>query len=175
MSDKQFSPLQQPEHDVEDDSMQLKRDRLGAEPEVQEENEHLNYVDRLLRSAPMLSAPLGFAERVIARLKADPPRVIRYEEGTGIVLGLGAVAFIFLPILMTLTIILGLGLINEDFREETWDTVGDVLSEVADAIATSPVLTAFVIVVVLLFLGASGYFMWFWRSLIRTARRLRTE
>jgi hypothetical protein len=173
MSDKQFSPLQQPEHEAEDDSMQLKRDRLGAE--VQEENEHLSYVDRLLRSAPMLSAPLGFAERVIARLKADPPRVIRYEEGTGIVLGLGAAAFIFLPILMTVAIVLGLGVVNEDFRETTWETAGEVLTSIADAIAASPVLTAGLIIMLMLFLGASGYFMWFWRGLIRTARRLRTE
>ncbi len=175
MSDKQFSPLQQPEHDTEDDSMQLKRDRLGVEHEAHEESDHLSYVDRLLRSAPMLSAPLGFAERVIARLKAEPPRIVRYEEGTGIVLGLGAAAFIFLPILMTVAVILGLGLINEDFREATWETAGDFANGVVDAIATSPVLTAGMIIVLMLFLGASGYFMWFWRGLIRTARRLRSE
>lgn len=175
MSDKQFSPLQQPEHDAEDDSMQLKRDRLGVEPEAHEESDHLSYVDRLLRSAPMLSAPLGFAERVIARLKAEPPRVIRYEEGTGLVLGLGAVAFIFLPILMTVAVILGLGLIDEEFRESTWDTAGEVANSVVDAIAASPFLTGAMVIVLMLFLGASGYFMWFWRGLIRTARRLRNE
>src|SRR6188768_4257251 len=100
MSNRQFS-TSDPQQEPADDSMQLKRDRLGVEDSVAEsqtDEKRLHYVDRLLKSAPVLSAPRGFADRVMNRLKGATPHTPDYEQGTGIMVGLGAGSLFYLPI-----------------------------------------------------------------------------
>lgn len=182
MTQRDFVPEEKPQSDVEDDSMQLKRDRLGvsddvADEQVAAEDARLSYVDRLLHSAPLLRAPIGFAERVIARLKAQTPRPPRYEEGTGIAVGLGVAALITIPVLGTLASVLVISLFDADMRDAVWDLFSGSADSLWDWItklpSDLPALFAVLVVFVVIELFFWVYVVWFWRGLVRSAKDLR--
>lgn len=188
----QFEPSPQAEEENEsrlradaEDSMQLKRERLGMTDDVVAQQQtpaaedtvddaRLSYVDRLLKSAPMLKAPLGLADRVITRLKEETPLPPGYDSGIGVAAGLGVAALITLPIMATLAVVLVRSVLYEDVRRQTWQTfsgfVGDAWAWLIDLPPVFLVVLAIVAVIYLLF---SGYLVWFWRGLIRTARSLK--
>lgn len=51
-------------------------------------SERLQYVEDLLRHAPLLSVPVGFAERVVAALRGKDTDDPDYRDAVGLVLGL---------------------------------------------------------------------------------------
>lgn len=185
MSRLEFSPQEDPQQQSDpDDSMQVKRSRLGVEDEVaeaqvdSEAHEHrLAYVDRLLKTAPIFKAPLGFADRVISRLKAQTPLPPRYEEGTGIVVGLSVAALISIPVFATVIYILLRGVFDSRIRNDVWDGLTDIIGSVWQGLVSLPTdyPVLFVILVTLLTINLifSGYVVWFWRGLLRSAKKLR--
>lgn len=176
MSRLQYEPQDQNQPEP-DDSMQLKRDRLGvsedAAQSTQPEEKRLQYVDRLLKSAPMLAAPLGLADRVIARLKGSTPRTPNYSDGAGIMVGLSAASFIAIPILATIVFLLARSFFDEEVRTDVLDSMGNALSWVVGLPAEYPFISTLLLIALLLFLAMSGYLVWFWRGLVRSAKKLR--
>jgi hypothetical protein len=175
MSNRQFS-TPDPQQEPVDDSMQLKRDRLGVDDSVAEsqvDEKRLHYVDRLLKSAPMVSAPRGFAERVMNRLKGSTPHSPDYEQGTGIVVGLGAGSLVYLPLLATAVYILVRSILDSAFRSRVWDIAGNIVAWIVAIPTDYPFIFAAVIIAVVIALIMSGYLVWFWRGLIRSTRHWR--
>lgn len=170
----ELEPEDSAQEELLDDSMQLKRSRLGVEDDVASQNisdeSRMRYVDRLMHSAPMLSAPLGFAERVVSRLKELTPRPPQYDEGLGIAIGLLASVVIVIPALAFAMFVL----IRFILEESTRTAVGDALLALADFVV-QPFVLGIIGILVFLYLLLSGYIVWFWRGVIRSAKKLRED
>lgn len=170
----EFEPDDANQAEVQDDSMQLKRSRLGVEDDVASQNisdeSRMRYVDRLMQSAPVLSAPLGFAERVVARLKELTPSPPQYDEGLGIAIGLLASILIVVPTLGVALFGLFRFILDEGVRNDVWDagvTLADWL--------THPFVLGILGILLVMYLILSGYIVWFWRGVIRSAKKLRED
>lgn len=169
-----YEPEESNQEEQVDDSMQLKRNRLAVGDDVASENisdeSRMRYVDRLMQSAPSLSAPLGFAERVVARLKELTPRPPQYDEGLGIAIGLFSSVIIVIPALtLALYVILRL-----TFDEAARNTVWDGLVSITEW-TFHPVVLALIGIILFLYLMLSGYFVWFWRGVLRSAKKFRED
>ena len=170
----EFEPDDSAQEEVLDDSMQLKRSRLGVEDDVASQNisdeSRMRYVDRLMSNAPMLSAPLGFAERVVSRLKELTPRPPQYDEGLGIAIGLLASVVIVIPALAIAIYTLIRFILEESTRTAVWDALVAV-----ESFIVQPFVLVVIGLIVFIYLVMSGYIVWFWRVVIRSAKKLRED
>jgi hypothetical protein len=174
MSQYEFQPDPERDEDEnlnaqpqEDTAADTAEQRLGIpEAATAEHAERLRYVEDLLRNAPLIAVPVGFAERVVAALRGKDSDDPDYRDAMGIVIGL------LVSILITLAV---LGL--PAFYIITAVLTGDAATVLADVTGflgmfvgwlgdlpavLLPAAVAAVIGVVLL----SGYVVWFVRGLL---------
>ena len=144
--------------------------RLGlSDQDAQISNERLRYVEELLRSAPLLSVPMGFADKVVAALRGKDTNDPDYKDGLGLILGLvvsiittiglfGVPAFLIMRVLIT----------------GDASTIVDDIRNFFDPIFGWIVDSPLVLLPVLLFAALSivmltGYFVWFMRDLMSSS------
>lgn len=144
--------------------------RLGVPEEQANDNlERLRYVEELLRSAPLIAVPMGFADRVMAALRGKDSNDPDYRDAMGIVMGL------LFSIIFTLAV---LGL--PAYYIITAVLTGDAATVLADVtgflevfvgwlaglpLVLLPAAAASVVGVVVL----SGYVLWFVRGLLSSS------
>jgi hypothetical protein len=138
--------------------------RLEMPEETVGPSDRLLYVEHLLRSAPLLAVPFGFADRVVALLKKQAHTQPSYAQATGIVLGLAIAALVTVLPLGTLIYFLVRSLFSAGPRELALRLVGNVAENVAlwaqDPSISLPL--ALLLIFALLPLSAlSGYLFWF--------------
>lgn len=141
--------------------------RLGLpDQEAQISTERLRYVEELLRSAPLLSVPMGFADRVVAALRGKDTDDPDYKDGLGLVLGLfvsllTTLAMLGLPIYFLLRVVI------TGEADQTVDDISGYFEPLFGWIADAPAVIIPAAVVSLLFsLLLTGYVIWFVRSLL---------
>ncbi|NDJ86660.1 MAG: hypothetical protein GYB66_12300 [Chloroflexi bacterium] len=90
----------------------------------------LQQVEHLLRNAPLLSVPIGFADRVIASLKGHENGHPRYEDALGIVLGLSFAALIAIAVMGTLALLIFQVLLETATITDLAEGIGDAFETV---------------------------------------------
>jgi hypothetical protein len=129
--------------------------------------ENLQRVDHLLKTAPLLAAPLGFADRVIGLLKKQVNQYPNYSEGTGIVLGLVSVAMVVIPLLGTAIFLVTQAIISQSVRGTLIREISALIETVA-AWGQNPTISLPIAILMLLailpFTALSGYLFWFFNG-----------
>lgn len=169
MSRLEFQP--DPNQDDELESA-LEEDTASQRLAMPETAERLHYVENLLRNVPLLSVPIGFADRVMAVIKRQDPDDPNYQDGMGIVLGLLMAALIAIPLFGIVAWLFIRALVSLRAQATLVDDLESVFTGVslwlaslsADGVIVVPLIVA--MVVGLMFF--SGYVIWFVRELFRS-------
>lgn len=127
-------------------------------------------VDHLLKTAPTVASPRGFADRVMALIKKQAQLYPTYSEGTGIVLGLTAAALVTIPVLGTILFLTTQAIVNQSLRIT-------LIREVSNAIETGALwlqnpsvslpIALLMVIAILPFTALSGYLFWFFNGLAK--------
>ena len=97
----------------------------------------LQRVDRMLHAAPLLDAPVGFAERVLAVISAGRvPQVDRRRGGLSVALGLGLATTLAIPLLGALLYVLGRMLFDPTALASVVDHIRTVIASAAAWLST---------------------------------------
>ena len=141
--------------------------RLGlAEDESGVNVERLRYVEDLLRKAPLISVPIGFAERVVAAIKGKDTDDPDYNDALGLVLGLLISIIITLAALGFPAYFIITAVLTGDATTviaDVTDFFGNFVGWMADLpVILLPAAAASVLGVIFL----SGYVLWFVRGLL---------
>ncbi len=174
MSRLEFQP--DPEQEPEDDAAlqaeeQAAQNRLalpGSEAAAASETAvRLQQVEELLRNAPLLSVPIGFADRVLAVIKGQDQSDPDYQDAMGIVLGLLLAALIALPLFGTLAYLIGRAIVSASARTVLVSDLEAVLSSIfvwLQGLSLGAAVLLPIALVILVALGLlSGYvFRFFW-------------
>ncbi len=150
----QPDPQEQPD---EEQQLANQRDAQAAAqrlslPETDEQNEasteRLHYIENLLRTAPLVSVSVGFADRVIAAIRGQDTDNPDYRNGLGIVLGL-MISMVFLLTVIALPAYLFLLAVLSTDTEQAVNDFGTFLSDQADVIGAfifnPPILVIFIL------------------------------
>jgi hypothetical protein len=161
----------------EQEESALNRLSMPETADVNEEESHestrrLEYIDQLLRSAPLLSVPMDFADRVVAAIKRRTGGEPDYRDATGIVLGLMMTALISIPLLGTPAYLIGRSIFSPSFRADLGDDLGNffegITSWMTNISVNSTVLLPLGVVVIIALVALSSYFVWFVKGLLNT-------
>lgn len=143
---------------------------LQTASQADESLERFHQVDHLMKNAPTVASPRGFADRVLALIKKQAQIYPKYSEGTGIVLGLTAAAMVTIPILGTILFMTTQAIINESLRGTLLREMGNIIEVVTDW-AQGPTISlpvALLMILALLpFTALSGYLFWFFNGLAK--------
>lgn len=141
----------------------------SAEEETPEARER--YVDQLLRNAPLLAVPLGFADRVMTALKKRviPPN---YQEGIGFVMALGVIACLILPLLAISVNFFVRIIIDTEERDSSARDFESAVEVLGDAIQQSPIVVIVIGVIILVGLAVlMSYLVRFVRGILVHAQK----
>jgi hypothetical protein len=142
------------------------------EGESHESTRRLEYIDQLLRNAPLLSVPMGFADRVVAAIKRRTGGEPDYRDATGIVLGLMMTALITIPLLGTPAYLIGRSIFSPSFRADLGDDLinffENLTSWMTNISVNSTILLPIGVVVIIALVALSSYFIWFVKGLLNT-------
>ena len=143
-----------------------------ADGESHEGAKGLEYIDQLLRNAPLLSVSMGFADRVVAAIKRRQGGEPDYRDATGIILGLLVTALISIPLLGTPAYLIGRSVFSSSFRASLGDDLVSFLESITswttNISVNSTVLLPISVVVVIALVALSTYFIWFVKGLLNT-------
>lgn len=138
--------------------------------EEHESTRRLEYIDQLLRNAPLLSVPMGFADRVVAAIKRRTGTEPDYRDATGIVLGLLMTALISIPLLGTPAYLIGRSIFSANFRADLGDDLANffegITSWMSNISVNSTVLLPIGLVVVIALIALSSYFVYFVKGIL---------
>lgn len=150
--------------------------RLAAPAEDVQENTQQNsdasfqQVDHLLKTAPVVASPRGFADRVLALIKKQAQIYPTYSEGTGIVLGLSAAALVTIPILGTILFLTTQAIVNQSLRVTLIHEISEAIETVAIWMQNPSIslpIALLMVVAILPFTALSGYLFWFFNGLAK--------
>jgi len=142
-----------------------------AENEAESEERRLRYIDQLLKNAPILAAPLGFADRMMDALRKQSQAHPLYRDALGIIAGLGILACLVLPLLGYLTLQVFMIILDATARDAAADDVREALDSVWTWLQDPSLNTSTIIlllIVFLMFLLLSGYLLRFFRQILTT-------
>lgn len=169
MSRLEFQPNREDENDDLLLNEELEHDaeqRLAAP-----DDRRLQQVEQLLRQAPLLSVPIGFADRVLAALKGQDKSSPDYQNGLGIVLGIFLAALIAVPLFGTPIYLIGRAITTGQGVPNAFEDVAAALASVWDWLVEIPfssgILLPFVIGTLIGFGLLSGYIFWFLKSTLK--------
>lgn len=132
----------------------------------------LEYIDQLLRNAPLLSVSMGFADRVMAAIKRRTGGEPDYRDATGIILGLLMAALISLTLLGTPAYLIGRSIFSASFRADLGNDLSNffesITSWMSNISVNSTVLLPIGVVVIIGLVALSSYFIWFVKGLLNT-------
>lgn len=144
------------DHSLSDEEMATLHARIAASDETAEQWDHLRQTDELLRTTPMVEAPVGFADRVMAMIATMPlPGFAKKNPSVGIALGLLVAGLFTIPVfsvalLIILSVITNPGAILT-FATALFHAAGYIISLITDIIGQiesratgTPVLIALV-------------------------------
>lgn len=95
------------DHELPEQELEALQAHISASEETANAWEHLQKTDRLLHETPLSAPSPGFTSRVMAAIAAMPiPEFMSRPLSLGLVLGLVAAAFLSLPLLSVLLILL---------------------------------------------------------------------
>ena len=138
-----------------------------------ESGTRLQQVEDLLRNAPLLSVPIGFADRVVAALKGQDRTHPDYQDGMGIILGLVMAILIAVPLLGSVAYFIGRAVVSAEARNTLLADIEGIftplLSWIEGLSVSGVILVPLIVALLVGFSLLSGYVFWFVRSLIRTA------
>ena len=168
-SEDDFQP--QPDEQASHHRLALPEDEAAA---AAAEANRLQYVEQLLRNAPLLSVPIGFADRVVAAIKGQDHDDPNYQDATGIVLGLLFAALIAIPLFATPVYLTGRALLNGESRTAILAELESVMSSFLlwlESLSLTPIIFIPLALAVLVgLILVSGYVLWFFRSLLKSGR-----
>lgn len=162
-------------HEPEETRLQAGQ-RLAAPAENMQDNAKqasdaaFQQVDHLLKTAPMVASPRGFADRVLALIKKQAQLYPTYSEGTGIVLGLTAAALVTIPILGTILFLTTQAIVNQSLRITLIREVSRAIETVAVWVQSPSVSLPIALlmgIAILPFTALSGYLFWFFNGLAK--------
>ncbi len=166
-------------HEPEETRLQAGQ-RLAAPAENTQENIQDNtkqasdaafqQVDHLLKTAPVVASPRGFADRVLALIKKQAQLYPTYSEGTGIVLGLTAAALVTIPILGTILFLTTQAIVNQSLRVTLIREVSRAIETVAVWVQNPSIslpIALLMVIAILPFTALSGYLFWFFNGLAK--------
>lgn len=154
--ESQPNPQEQPDdelHAAEELETQAAAQRLSL-PDNEEQqdtsNERLQYIENLLRKAPLVSVGMGFAERVMAALRRQEPDNPDYRDGVGIVLGLLISLVFVLSVIGLPTYLFLLAVLSTD-RQQAIDDTSEFLADqskiIGDFLLNPPILVVLTLAV----------------------------
>ncbi len=168
-SEEDFQP--QPEEQVSYHRLALSEDEAAA---AAAEASRLQYVEQLLRNAPLLSVPIGFADRVVAAIRGQDHDNPNYQDAIGIVLGLLFAALIAIPLFATPVYLTGRAILSGESRDTILTELESVMSSLLiwlESLSLTPVIFIPLALVILVGLVlVSGYVFWFFKTLLRSGR-----
>jgi hypothetical protein len=144
------------DHALSEEEIEALHARIAESEGATEEWDQLRKTDAFLRQTPMVEAPAGFAERVMAAIAALPlPGFARKNLSVGIALGLLVAGLFTIPVLSIVLIIILSVITNpaavQAFAMTLFSTAGYIISLTADIVtqtetraAGSPVMIALV-------------------------------
>ncbi len=168
------------DHALSDEEMAALHTRIAESDDLAERWEQLRRTDELLHKTPMVDAPNGFADRVMAAIAALPlPGFARKNPSIGIALGLLMAGLLTIPVFSVLLVIILSVITNpgaiQSFAMTLFDAAGYIISLIGDIIGQvearatgTPVLIALVTTMVPVTL-LWGWLLW---NLIGGARGL---
>ena len=126
--------LQQSLTDSEQEESALNRmampETTQTDKEEHDSARRLEYIDQLLRNAPLLSVSMGFADRVMAAIKRRTGGEPDYRDATGIILGLLMAALISLTLLGTPAYLIGRSIFSTSFRADLGDDLANFFESI---------------------------------------------
>lgn len=142
----------------------------NAEESTADLSARFQQVEDMLRHAPLLSMPIGFADRVLAAIKGQRPSDPDYQDALGIILGLFLAVLVALPLLGIPAYLIARSIISADYRDTLVSDLGSVLGTIFVGLQSSslgvlvliPVLIAMLVGFGLL----SGYLVRFLKELV---------
>ncbi|MBI5931489.1 MAG: hypothetical protein HY862_19435 [Chloroflexi bacterium] len=132
--------------------------------------ERFQQVDHLMKTAPIVASPRGFADRVIGLLKKQAQIYPNYSEGTGIILGLAAAALVIIPVLGTALFLTTQAIVNQSLRVSLIHEASHVIEAVATWVQNPSIslpIAMLMVVAMLPFTALSGYLFWFFNGLAK--------
>ena len=173
---KDFNQLEdEAVHELDETQLQAGQ-RLAALAESTQENTQqasdasFQQVDHLLKTAPTVASPRGFADRVLALIKKQAQMYPTYSEGPGIVLGLTAAAFVTIPILGTILFLAPQAIVNQSLRVTLIREISNAIETVALWLQSPTIslpIALLMVVAILPFTALSGYLFWFFNGLAK--------
>lgn len=142
-----------------------------AQNEADSEEKRLRYIDQLLKNAPILAAPLGFADRVMDALRKQSQAHPLYRDALGIIAGLGILACLVLPLLGFLSLQVFIIILDAAARDAAADDVREALNGAWTWLQDPSLNTSTIIlllIIFLMFLLLSGYLLRFFRQILTT-------
>lgn len=184
MSRLEYQPNPQQDPDPNRDSMAEQSPnaarRLSAPTPAQaadptpESSTRFHQVEEMLRKAPLLSVPIGFADRVLAAIKRQNPANPNYQDAMGIILGIFLAALLAIPLLGTPSYLIGRAIINADYRDTLIDDLGNLAERVFIGLETLSFnliwLIPILAILALLFGFLSTYLYRFIKSVLQAAQ-----
>ncbi len=146
--------------------------RLALPDDAEEDNKRFQAVENLLRNAPLLSVPIGFADRVIAALKGQNSTDPDYQDAMGIIIGLFLAALIAVPLFGTPAYLIGRALFSDAALSTLIADLETVLTTIMVWLQTVSLGPAFVILLLVSLVGVgllSGYVLRFVKGLVNAA------
>lgn len=169
MSRLEYQPNREDENEdlfLNEEQEQDTEQRLAAP-----DDRRLQQVEQMLRQAPLLSVPIGFADRVLAALKGQDKSSPDYQNGLGIVLGIFLAALLAVPLFGTPIYLIGRAIASGEGIQSTFEEVAATLASVWDWLVAVPLssgfLLPFIIGALIGFGLLSGYIFWFVRSTLK--------
>lgn len=130
--------------------------------------ERASYIDHLLRNAPLLATPVGFAERVVKAIKTRLHNQPNYRDGAGIVAALTITAFLVLPLLGLVVNIFFRLLTDANFPDNAANDIEAGLETLA-MLLQNPTLLVVLVALIIPFLLLVAYVYRFWRGVLAAA------
>lgn len=139
----------------------------------EEDSKRFQSVEQLLRHAPLLSVPIGFADRVIAAIKGQNNQDPDYQDAMGIIIGLFLAALIAVPLFGTPAYLIGRALVSSAALSTLIADLETMLTTVMlwlQGFSLSPVVVLPMLLITLVGLGLlSGYVFRFLKELVEAA------
>lgn len=104
--------------------------------------ERIQQIESMLRNAPIISASVDFAERVMAALRGQGPDNPDYRDGIGVVAGLLLSLVMIISVLGVPTYLFAFALLSgnrSQFTDEFDTVVSDFADTLADVMANPPI------------------------------------